>query len=220
LTIVSNTSTLFLRDAQMSDEPKLVLLFLSLSLVLGCGGSENETKPLSVPKFDERDAKTTMRWLIEKAKPFVASGERSRNEQSNNPLRKEDYKAHVAYTKEWNSFLASLRGKQVIWPVRAHLIFTQEVEVDCIPAHLDQDNIDVIVFFAQYPDPNDRFTHNGRIISGRLIIGKNITMEEAKKLNQGTVFAVKGVVDDTRYSLDGGYQHITLYISDTKAVLP
>ncbi len=197
---------------------KTVFLLWSVSLVLGCGG--NETKTLPTAKFDERDAETTFRWLIEKAKPFVASGERSRDEQSNNPLRKEDYKAHVAYTKEWSSFLDSLRGRQVIWPARAHLIFTQEVEVDCIPAHIDKDNIDVIVFFEQYPDPNDRFTHNGRIISGRLVIGKNIALEEAKRLNQGTVFAVKGVIDQIRYSLDGGYQHITIYISDTKAVLP
>src|ERR1017187_6430083 len=192
------------------------LSLLSLFLVLGCGDPE-ATKPLPTPKFDERDAETTMRWLIEKAKPFVVSGERSREEQSNNPLRKEYYKAHAANTKEWNSFLESLRGKQVIWPVRAHLIFTQEVEVDCIPAHLDKDNIDVIIYFAQYPDPKDPYKHNGRIISGRLIIGKNIALEEAKRLNQGTVFAVKGVIDQIMYSLDVGYQHITIYISDTKA---
>lgn len=192
---------------------KIVLLLWSLSLVLGCGGTETRTPP--TPKFDEQDAETTFRWLIEKAKPFVASGERSRKEQSNNPLRKEHYKAHAAYTKEWNSFLDSLRGKQVLWPVRAHLIFTQQVEVDCIPAKLREDDINVIVYFAQYPDPKDRYKR-----SANLIIGKNIALEEAKRLNQGTVFRVKGVVDDIRYSLDGGWNEIVIYIGDTKAVLP
>jgi len=191
---------------------------VSLFLLCGCGGPAPEpVKPLPPAMFDTRNPEPTFRWLIEKAKPIVASGTRSQKEQSNNPLRKEQFNEHVANAKEWKGLIDSLIGKEIVWPVYAEHISTTAVDVNLIPEKLDKDSIEVHVYMTQYPGPREHFT-------GRLLIGTSITLDEAKRLDRGNSFYVQGVIEKIEESVSraAGFnsEYISMYINNTKAVLP
>lgn len=203
--------------------PKNQLRFVVLAVFLlgGCGdGGRITDAPKAQPPaaFDPKDAEVTFRWLIEKAKPILASGKLSHDEQSNNPLRKEHYNAHQANAAQWNKLIDSLIGKQVLWPVAVQNISVQAVDVGCIPEKMEQDRVEVSARFAEYPGGmREHF-------AGRLIIGTHITLADAKRLNRGTMFHVQGMIEKIENSVASANglssEYIVIYINNSKAVLP
>ena len=117
----------------------------------GCSGSDDTPKPKPRAVFDQQDAESTFRWLIAEAKPVGISGELSRKERMNNPLRKDYHDRYQQDLQRWNEMLGKLVGTKVVWLTQVAWISEQNVEVDCLPRELREDGTKVSVNFADCP---------------------------------------------------------------------
>jgi hypothetical protein len=182
----------------------------------GCGGADtNASKPPEEKELDQRSADVTFRWIIKQAAQVRHGAEVTSYEQSHNPLRKDNYNANERLKNAWNRVMNAFVGHRVIWPVKVVEITAEAVEIECIPKNVVENHIEVGARFAQYPVGTQRY------FDGRLIIGKNILYEQALKLGRGAKLSVSGVIDRVEHSVDwpsDGY--ITIYIDQTKAVMP
>jgi hypothetical protein len=193
----------------------LAILTATIPLAGCSGGSVEASKPKPPAVFDPQDAESTFRWLLEEAKPVRASGKLSSQEQSNNPLRKDHYNLYQRELRRWNEKLRKLVGNQVVWLTRVRWINEQGVNVDCVPRDLSEEDVKVRARLAEYP----RFRMGD--YDGKLLLGQSITLEEAKRLDQGSFLWVQGVIESVDSSLDGDYGDcIAISVSQTRARLP
>ena len=136
-------------------------------------------------------------------------------EQSHNPLRKDSYNENEKLKKAWERLTHAPVGAHIIWPVKVVQITTEAVEVECIPKNVVEDHIEVGARFTEYPVGTRHY------FDGRLVIGKNILYEQALKLGRGAELSVSGVIERVEHSVDWPSDgHITIYINQTKAVMP
>jgi hypothetical protein len=193
----------------------MIALVLTIS---GCGSVE----PVELPKtlaFDQNDPEITFRWLIKQAVPVRDASVKSSKEQSENPLRKERYDAHLESKKKWEEFLNTLIGKRVTWPVYVEKITEKSVEVNCTRREMTEENIKVCVYFRPFGGGGGRFGEDGT-----LIIGKGITLEEAKTLLPGSTFRLEGVIENFENSVasatGSSYEYIVIRVGKIKAIFP
>lgn len=185
-------------------------------LLEGCSGTHVEPPKPKPAAFDPENAESTFRWLIREAKPVCEAGKLSHEEQMNNPLRKDQYNKYRQEFRRWNETLRKLQGKEVIWLTRVGWINEQAVQVDCVPKDLQDCDIKISARFAEYP--TFRLDH----CDGKMLIGRSMTLEEAKRLDRGEYLWVQGVIERVdSSSMDGQYSDsATIYVNQTRALLP
>ena len=144
----------------------------------------------------------------------MPSGKLSEQEQSNNPLRKEYYNKYQQEQQRWNEMVRKLIGTKVVWQVKVYRINEQGVQIHAYPRSIREDDVEVKVHFAE----SSRFREDS---DGRLILGQNITLEEAKQLDVNSFLWVHGVIEQIESSVDGRYgDYINIGVYRTRAELP